>query len=320
MTGGEFFAVPAQRKVVAKLSDRMPASPFATCAYFESMDEVGCTVWILGLEDDTGGLVSGCLAGLRSGKLHRTLEIPSLPCVDEDSAFWAGLCEFCRDRRVTKLELCTFGSPPGVEIPEIGTQCTRRSRREFILDLADYSLAQLSSNHKRNVKKAQKAGVTVRWVRSADAAHMHHELMDQSFERRRRRGEHLGQSRQSHRHLAFLNSEAGELCQALLDGTVLSSILVLRASKGAYYQSAGTSPEGMNKGASQFLIHSVANQLRSDGLESFNLGGADEETGLARFKGGFGAQRVPLRSASCYVGPSWRRRLSQLITLVRHPR
>jgi ribosomal protein S18 acetylase RimI-like enzyme len=319
MRDDQFLAVPAQKELVAKLSDRTPANPFASCSYFESINETGSPVWVLGLTDHTGGILCGCLAHFESGRLHRTLEIPSLPSVGEDSLFWAGLREFCKDRRVTKLELGTFGSSPGVEIPSLGVQCSRRSRCEFILHLAGYAATQLSSNHKRNVQKAQKAGMTVKWGRSVEAAQTHHALMNQSFERRRLRGEHVGSIGPREQHLAFLKCGAGELCQAILDGSVLSSILVLRAPQGAYYQSAGTSPEGMSKGAAQFLIHSVASQLSDIGLEVFNLGGAEEESGLARFKEGFGAWKVHLPAASCYVGSSWRRWLGELLTLIRHP-
>jgi lipid II:glycine glycyltransferase (peptidoglycan interpeptide bridge formation enzyme) len=237
--------------------------------------------------------------------------------VGADSPFWSGLREFCRHHRITMLQIDTFGSPAGAEIPAFGSHCTRRPRCEFVLDLAGDLPAMLGSNHKRNVKKAQKAGLVVSRTRSAEAASVHRALMSQSMDRRRSRGESVERIGPSLEDMTLLQSGAGELFQALDGSTVRSSVLVLVAPKGGYYQSAGTSPEGMAVGASHFLIHGIASQLSAVGARVFNLGGADEASSLARFKQGFGASPVHLPSASCYVGPSWRRRVTRGMALLR---
>src|SRR5262249_8601762 len=321
-----FIAVPAaEGNIVAELGALLPANPSATASLFASMRQVGYAAWVLGLRDDTSGLECGCAAFLRTGRLNRTLEIPSLPAVGADNSFWDGLLEFCRHHGVTKLVLNTFGSPPGVEIPSLGTHCTWRSRCEFILDLSGDLAAMLNPKHKASVKRAEKAGVEVRRTRSIGALISHQALICQSMNRRHSRGENvrpIHSLRPSLEHVAFLESGAGELFQAVCGETVLSSALVLHAPKGSYYQSAGTSPEGMAVGASHFLIHSIASQLRADGAQIFNLGGAneDEQSSLVRFKKRFGASRVPLPSATCYIGPAWRGRISRAIELIRSDR
>ena len=72
--------------------------------------------------------------------------------------------------------------------------------------------------------------------------------------RRRTRGEAVSDAAASQDHRAFLESGAGELFQAVSGSTVLSSVLVLRASTSGYYQSAGTSQDGMAIGASAAVI------------------------------------------------------------------
>jgi lipid II:glycine glycyltransferase (peptidoglycan interpeptide bridge formation enzyme) len=116
--------------------------------------------------------------------------------------------------------------------------------------------------------------------------------------------------------MAFLRSGLGELFQAVHEDRVLSSVLVLHAPRGGYYQSAGTSLEGMAMCASHFLINCIANQLRDEGDETLNLGGADEDSGLARFKEGFGATRMPLPAATYFLGAWWRRKGNRAIRLV----
>jgi ribosomal protein S18 acetylase RimI-like enzyme len=318
--GTEFIAVRARGDRIAELNAHLPVIPFATESFFESKQQVGYESWVLGLADGAGRLERGCGAFLKRGKLDCILEIVSLPAVDAQSSFWEGLRTFCRQQRITQLQLGTYGSPPGVEIPAFGNHCTRRNRCEFVLSLTGDLAPRLGSNHKRNVKRGQQAGLVVRRTRSADAASAHEALMNQSMDRRRGRGENVTSVGPSPERMAYLRSGAGELFQALRDGAVLSSVLVLRAPKAGYYQSAGTSADGMALGASHFLIHSVAAQLKADGAELFNLGGADEESSLARFKGGFGAIRVFLPEMTCYVGPAWRRRVGSLLTLIRSDR
>ena len=320
MTDFEFFAVPAEQHLVEKLSELSPTNPFATWSFFQSKSRVGCDTWVLGLKDSSGEIATGCGAFLTFGRLNRTLNVQSSPRVGAESAFWEGLRQFCRERRVTTLIIGTFGSPAGVEVPQFGSDFTRRSRCEFVLDLTGDLTSLLRSNHKRNVKKGHKAGLVVRRTCTPEAAIIHRNLMNQSLDRRRSRGENVGRTGPSPDHMAYLESGFGELFQAMHDDTVLSSVLVLHAPKGSYYHSAGTSPDGMAMGASHFLINHIAIEMSAEGREVLNLGGADEDSGLARFKEGFGATRVPLEAATYHLGEWWRAKLLQVIRLIRSRR
>jgi hypothetical protein len=314
--GVRFFAITAEERIVAALGQLDPTNPFNTSAFFASRRRLGAA-WVLGLTHDEAQIECGCGAFLTTGTLNRALTIPSLPAVAAESAFWGGLCEFCRDHGVTTLELGTFASRADTKIPRLPGERTRRARCEFVLELGGDWSAHLSSNHKRNLKRARAGRLLLRRTRSADAATAHGELMRQSMDRRRARGEHVGQSGPSPEQEVLLESGAGELFQAHGDGTVLSSVLVLLAPKGGYYHSAGTSPKGMDVGASHFLIHSIADALRAEGAVSFNLGGADELSSLGRFKEGFGTVRVPLAAVNCSLGPAWRRLPSRGVSFVR---
>ncbi len=316
----KFIAKPAEGGIVAALEALQPTNPFVTAAYFESRRRLGYSAWVTGLCHSGNELADGCGAFLKRGMLNRTLEVPSLPNFGIDSVFWRGLDEFCRCHGVTRLVLGTFASSEGTDPPLFGLRGTRKSRCEFVLDLSGDLAGMLSTNHRRNVRKAQKAGLEVRRTRSSEAAIIHKMLMNESMERRRSRGEKVPPNSPSPEVAAILESGAGELFQATRDGNVLSSLLVLRAEKGSYYQSAGTSPEGMEIGASQFLIHHIAGELKSAGAHKFNLGGADEGSTLGRFKEGFGAGRVHLSSTSCYIATNWRYMVSRAIEVIRSDR
>jgi lipid II:glycine glycyltransferase (peptidoglycan interpeptide bridge formation enzyme) len=177
-----------------------------------------------------------------------------------------------------------------------------RDRIEWILNLADNKPHQLASNHRRNINKARRHGIVLASTTDAAAADVHARLMAASMHRRSERGENVPtiSEHDTRNELAFLASGAARIYQAVHEGRIVSSMLVLNAPAGAYYHSAGTTPEGMEIGASTFLVSEIIRDLTNQGRLIFNLGGAtDESAGLQRFKSGFGAQPVPL-SAGVY--------------------
>jgi ribosomal protein S18 acetylase RimI-like enzyme len=311
-----FLARQAQESVVAELSDLVPANPFATVAYFESRRQSGWATWLLAKRSPRGGLEYGCGAFMKTRGWNRKLEIPSLPAVPANSPFWDDLMAFCRRHCITKLEIDTFGSPAGVTIPTFDT-CRARRRCEYVLDLSLDLDAQIDRRHKSHLNKARRAGLVVRRTRSIEAVPAHREMIGCSMDRRRARGEDVPSVSASRGFATLLQSGVGELYQVLEGETVLASGLVLRAPEGAYFHSRGTSPGGMAVGASHFLVRQIMAQLKAEGVQSFNLGGADEGSGLARFKKRFGASAVHLPSATYLLGPSWVREANRAIELVR---
>ena len=170
-----------------------------------------------------------------------------------------------------------------------------------MLDLERENVLEgVSTQHRRNISRAVKAGLSIHRTREASACVQHLELMNASLERRAKRGEEVGINRAAGASTWRCSpAGSGELFQAMHEGKVLSSILILRSSQGAYYESAGTLPEGMKLGASPFLVSRVAAILKQEGSLVFNLGGAtDDNPGLQRFKAGFGTREIALEAAS----------------------
>ncbi|MGH7681805.1 MAG: hypothetical protein ACRENN_07440, partial [Candidatus Eiseniibacteriota bacterium] len=206
MTGTTFFAVSPQGPILDDLAARSPSNPFATPRYFDARRRIGDAGWVVGLHDDRGVTDRACGAFLRGGRLNVGLTIPSLPLVGAESPFWPGLREFCRAKSVTEVELGTFGSAAGTEIPALRVPGSQRSRAEWVL-LLDVDIdAGLGSNHARNVTKARKAGLSIGAVSAPEAAAAHHALMRQSLGRRQLRGESVGSDSASREIPALLES------------------------------------------------------------------------------------------------------------------
>ena len=318
MRDWEFIALadPAP-EVCETLSRVQPRNPFCAAPYLAARG-AAAAVWVLGVRQQNG-LIAGCAAFLSAGRLNRSLEIESFPMLGSAAgAFADGLAAFCVTQAISRLSLNTFGSPAGCVVPRFSGESVRVPRREFLLDLkAPEPWPGLVSNHKRRIKAAEKAGVSVRTAGPAGVRE-HVALMKETFERRGKRGESVPEQIDPSPLEAYAASGAARIYQACLGDRVLSSILILLAPSAAYYQSAGNSPEGLSIGASHLLVYRVAQMLKSESIEVFNLGGVSEQNpGLVRFKEGFGAQPVELEAAEFNVGPSWKKAVNSMLTLVR---
>ncbi len=298
----EFCAEPEPSPALfEELAAASPANPFCSAAFAEARRSQGERPWVLSLRDNAGGLIAGCAAFGRSGRLSRSLEVPSLPSVGDDRVFWDGLLELCGRLDITQLRLDSFASPPG-RIPSLPGEVERVRRIEYIIPLRGADLWKpLRKGHRWTVNRGRKAGLVVRRSTAAADCRVHCSLMGASMERRAERGENVPTGdAASGPLLALLQAGAGELFQATFNDMVVSSALILTSRSGGYFQTAGTSPEGMARGASQFLVFEIARSLQEHGMEAFNLGGvAGSNPGLHEFKIGFGAEPVALEAASC---------------------
>jgi hypothetical protein len=292
-----------------------PESPFHTVAYAQARRQRG-HLPVAFLVESGETVVDGCVGYVARGRLRCDLEVVSSPGRPPADGLWDALLGYCRKADVTRLRLESFGSPGGIVLPRLAGESARRARREYRLDLTTWSPEKaLSTNHRRNLARSRKGGVGVRETSDPQDARVHAGLMRSSMVRREARGESIGATPEAAAVTrSFLGTGAGSLFQALLDGDVVASVLVLHAPASAYYHSAGTAPEGMRIGASQHLIVAVAEALRERGRAAFNLGGAaDDQPGLARFKTGFGAETLRLEAAAADVARGPRRAVLAVI-------
>ena len=286
---------------IASLEDAQPANPFATTAYARAREQLGARVCLLSRDAAAG---AACLGFLTMGRVQRTLEIPSLPG-NASPAFFTALLDASRTRGITTLDINTFASP-SVGVPPLPRE-RRRGRVEWLLDLSVPGWQRnLATNHRRNVDRARKAGCMVHRAGTPDDVETHALLAAASMDRRARRGEVTGAAEQRALIRSMLASGSARLFQAVLDGRVVSSVCIMLAREGAYYQSAGTSPEGMAAGTSPFLIVHAADMLRSEGCRVLNLGDASgANPGLQRFKSGFGARPIELVAVQSHSFSAW---------------
>ena len=295
-----------------------PANPFCTMSYAEARRAFGHQPWLLGIKRG-GKLIAACYGFLASGRLNSVLQIRSLPDLPWDEVFWEGLVRFCSTHRISYLELDNRGSP-GVRIPPLPGEVERQDQFDYVLDLKNPEWERkIARKHRLNIKMAMQSGLTLRRTGGADACREHVRLRAASRERRLKRGESFpfDVEKLCAWSLLLIEKGAGELFLAVAGGKILSSVMILRAAEAACGESSGTSPEGMECGASHFLDYSIARTLREESTWMFNLGTGEPNSGLSLFKTRFGATPVPLEFARFYLGSDLRRKLTHAVHFLR---
>lgn len=303
---------------LAAVEAASPANPFRSTSYTAARRARGAGV-VLFADPDTSAI--SAIGYLRGRAINRTLEITSAPAMMSGCNFWNGVLDFCHAHHIANVEIDSYGSS-GVTLPEWPAQSLLRERTEWVVPLTDAESLNFASNHRRNINKARKLGVTVTHTTDESLTEAHADLMNASMQRRSARGESVPvlDPADTADDRAMLAAGAARLYQASYRGSVVSSLMVLVCARGAYYQSAGTSPEGMEIGASTFLVSEVIRGMAEDGKAVFNLGGAGAESeGLRRFKAGFGARPVALAAGTYEVASPMHKNLLSAIKLIREP-
>lgn len=289
-----------------ELSQLAPSNPFYTPEYVAYRQQQGERALLIRLADGEN-IVHGCTGFLKSGRLACSLEIPSRPALPDSAGedFWLGLRAFCRSHGVTLAQVCSFAAKSG-SIPSFSGEASRKQRWEFVIQLAPpQALVGTRKGHAYEIKRGRNAGLQLRRTRDQQALLQHVELMNASIERRRERGEALTLVEHARSYDALLATGAAELFQAVANGDVMSSNMILLAPSGGYNHTQGTSAAGMECGAAHFLLSETAASLLAEGRSTFNLGGTDQAgTGLERFKSGFSkaTQRIELEAATFRFG------------------
>jgi len=301
----------------------MPDNPFLTFAYCEARTRLGDVPWSFRFGRHEA-VTDACLGFMRQGALNRSLEIASLPPLHHTDAFWSGLLKYCETYAVSSLHIQNFGSA-SIRLPALGSTLTRKARSEYVLRLTDRDVVKaMRSSHRQRVNRAVKSGLQITRTSDMSRCAEHLRMMTASCRRRTERGEAVSIDDTASINYeaqvieAYLASGAGVLFQALQSDQVLSSALVLLAERGAYYQTSGTSSEGMSCGASHFLVSGIAQSLQAAGKEILNLGGVDETgSGLEEFKLGFGAERRDMEAGEFFVGHPVKRHMTVVLSKVR---
>lgn len=277
-----------------------PANPFHTRQYITSQKNGGHEVFLL-VYFQKRTPTAACAGYVTHRRFRNSIEILTTPQMPDDPELWKDFEKFVHRNHIRKLHFKTFASSEYPMFPELKGRTMVTPRHEYVLNLKKKDLwAGISKNHKRNIKKANRYPIEVVITKLPDACIDHVNMITATMDRRQNRGEDVDTFFDVRWYQKLLECGCGELYQARLQEETISSVLIIRADKGAYYHSAGTCSDGMAAGISHSLVFEIATRLQNEGLDLFNLGGTEEDNpGLVRFKAGFGTDSVALEHR-CY--------------------
>ena len=184
-------------------------------------------------------------------------------------------------------------------------------RFEYLLDIAQYSLSRISSNHKRNIKKSTIAGGRVLLPTDIESMRSHIELVNTNLGNKG-----LGGITNSPEYFHYLlKNNAGLLMQVTENEQLLASTFFITNQDYAYYHSSGTSDQGKKIGAAYFIVDRIISEMKNRQMHYLNLGGCtSEQTGLQRFKMGFRPETRVLVSTSSRLMTTGKQRIRSLLS------
>ena len=192
-----------------------------------------------------------------------------------------------------------------------GTQVAKGAELALI-DLTDSDImrARLHQKWRNQLKKAERAPLTV--VDQPLDARRHHWFFEAEAQQHKSR---KYRSYPGHFLLAFARANKGQarLYTALESGDPVAAMLVLKHGRMVTYQAGVTTDAGRRHCAHNLLLWTIMCDLRHCGVAQVDLGRADLNAGLRRFKLGSGAKLTPL--GGTHLAHSWftpRRKSQQL--------
>jgi len=203
----------------------------------------------------------------------------------------------------------SYGCVKDTKGPSYPGEELRTYRTEYVIDLGPENLWKpLRKGHKCNINRCRKAKVEFRQCSDREAHRVHTQLRENSFQRRRERGEIITAELNIDHEVAFLESGSAEIYQAHREGRVLSSYLVLLAKEGVFAYTGGSHPDGIDLGCAHFLVYSLMKHFQGQSIKVFSLGGVDQwNKGLEEYKLGFRAKVVKVENTEFYFGSKFKR-------------
>lgn len=258
-----------------------------------------------------GEETAACALGLatvpRLARLRRRgaeLLLPTPPAALRDTpAVMESLIDAVRGAGYRRLVVGTSAGRSYLDAPGLAPHVTTRIV-EFVLDLRrepEEILSAMHKVHRKNVRRAERAGITVAAEPTLDALLALRSMQEVAAERSRQKGggfrvQPAAYFEKLHRHV--FSPGIGELWVARREGSIVAALAYLGTGETAMTVRSGSTPDGYETRAMYRLQAAVIDRARERGFTKLNLGGVPEaaaedghpEHGLYDFKKGFGAQ------------------------------
>ena len=233
---------------------------------------------------------------------------------DSVAGFFEAFKECCAEAGIVS-EFCRLH--PVLRNDELVRQCVDVTHRwdTVVVPLArdeEALLAQASSHHRRNIRKARRAGVAFFTPRVESATtEFHHVYIDTMRRRQARQGYHF--PREFFADTLRLLGRRAWLLEARIDGRYAAGALAMQWGPYAHYHFGCTADEALSSGAMHAVLFELARRAARTGSRLLHIGGGTApDDGLFRFKAGFSPERRPFCTYQSVLRPDLYERLCEL--------
>lgn len=275
----ELFLFDTIEKHAEKIRKDTPEKPFFenSSSWFLSCQKQTNDYFILFERNNPSILLIGFIS---YGWLRRGLTLISNKPIENTKQIWKFIFDFADRNAIASISIEAYGNKTeNWKIPEDGNgwKCLKEMNSEcYVIDLRKKS--GLSKNHKRNIKKAKKINCEIiepSAKSNSDVAISLSRLCTISYARHSDRGETIQSPRFLKNITQLLKNQYSRVFQAKCDNKIMASNLIIQIGDSAYYDSGGTTSEGMNNGVSYYLMSRIIEVLQKCGIVFFSLGVAN---------------------------------------------
>ena len=268
------------------------------------------SVLVLALQDESGALLAawpGCLMTLGPVRILYGV-FPKGNFVGSAETIAANLPGFqaaCRERGVHFLRMIACEDDPVRDLP--GGRCGRHVRH--VLDLAGKTPEGLWEGYKKRVRRdvrvAEKAGLTVRPMRREEFPKFHQMLGEVHMRNAAATG--IGPPFYEAIWDELAGDGTADFLVADQAGEPVAATVGIHDRGVTYYFAAFSRTDAMRLCPNDLLLHTLITRAIGRGARQFDLlsSGAHDE-GLIRFKEKWGAEQRPFDLVECWFS-SWRR-------------
>lgn len=262
-----------------------------------------------------GGITKGCTVGVRTGAGWRrrllrqsTLYLPTFPAVREDvqfseEAIFRSLLQYCQRNGFTRLSIDGRWGRDFSD-SDLFANSIVRTFVEFEMrtdQTEETLLSSMDKYHRKNIRRAERNGVSVEIDSSLEGLNRLRELQLISADRATKRGNPFGVRDQAYfskiQDLLYRRG-LGEVAFAKKGGEFLAGLAYLLTKDRAITVRSGATAMGFENNATYLLQYRVLLRLREAGIRQVNLGGVPQDAidsghpqhGLYSFKKGFGGK------------------------------
>ena len=262
--------------------------------------------------NNLAGIAAGVRHACRLSSRRSHAYFPTLPAMRDPNLRDAGLAALCDAMHAEGVDDITMDSFDASWSPRENSGAAVTAQRcEYVVPLGAVSGSEVpavfTGNHRRHCAKGTRRSWTMRPAHGAEAAALLARVQSTAVERASLRGDEFEVEALP---ASVLESTPDDSAWGMTafgawdDDMLMTAVAIGWANDRTYYVSGGSTPRGYAQGSAAWLHWRVMHHFAERGFTEYNLGGTaasamlenDPAYGLQRFKTGFGADAIPLRS------------------------